>query len=141
MRPCARAAFALALVLPAALSGAEAIYYGNKTGLAGDDYTGLLALAAAPVLLALGVSTLWTSRRLGDKLAWRYTRRLLQTAGVFVALSLLAIPLRSRTSAPTWRAPRCPRRAWAPPTRTSRSRPPTASSSRAGTCRRGTEQR
>jgi uncharacterized protein len=93
VRPGARAAFALALVLPAALSGAEAIYYGNKTGLAGDDYTGLLALAAAPVLLALGVSTLWTSRRLGDKLAWRYTRRLLQTAGVFVALSLLAIPL------------------------------------------------
>jgi hypothetical protein len=93
VQPGARAALALALVVPAALSGAEAIYYGGKTGLAGDDYTGLLALAASPVLLALGVWTLWTSRRLGDRLAWRYTRRLLKAAGVFVALSLLAIPV------------------------------------------------
>ena len=41
--------------LPALLSGAEAIYYGGKTGLSGDDYTGLLAMAAAPVLLVLGM--------------------------------------------------------------------------------------
>jgi uncharacterized protein len=93
VRPGARAALALALVLPAALSGAEAIYYAGKTGLAGDDYTGLLALAAAPALFTLGVSTLWTSRRLGDNLGRRYTRRLLKTAGVLVALSVLAIPV------------------------------------------------
>jgi hypothetical protein len=93
VRPGTRATIALALVLPAALSGAEAIYYGGTTGLAGDDYTGLLAMAAAPVLLGLGVWTLWTSRRLGDRLASRYVRRLLTAVGVFVALSLLAIPL------------------------------------------------
>jgi hypothetical protein len=36
--------------LPAGLSGAEAIYYAGKGGLSGDDYTGLLSMAAVPVL-------------------------------------------------------------------------------------------
>src|SRR5215213_1092656 len=60
-----RATIALSLVPAATLSGIEGIYYGGKTGLSGDDYTSLLAIVAAPVLLGLGVWTLWTSRRLG----------------------------------------------------------------------------
>lgn len=88
-----RAAIALALVLPAVLSGSEAIYYWGKTGLSGDDYTGLVAMAAAPVLLGLGVRTLWSSRRLGDHPIRRYGRRSLKTAGAVVVLSLCAIPL------------------------------------------------
>jgi uncharacterized protein len=93
VRPGARAAIALSLVLPAALSGSEAIYYASKTGLSGDDYSGLLALGAAPVLLALGAWTLWTSRRLGDNLARRYGRRVLKTAGVLVAAAFVVLPL------------------------------------------------
>jgi uncharacterized protein len=92
-RPGVRAAIALSLVLPAFLSGVEAIYYGGKSGLAGDDYTGLLALAAAPVLLALGVRTLWRSRRLDDHRARRYGRRFLKTVGVLVLVALFAVPL------------------------------------------------
>src|ERR687895_421099 len=93
VRAGARAAMALSLVVPAVLSGAEAISYGGKTGLSGDDYTGLLALAAAPVLLVLGVWTLWTSRRVGDRLARRYGRRLLKAAAVLVAAPLVLVPL------------------------------------------------
>lgn len=93
IRAGARAAMALSLVVPAVLSGSEAIYYAGKTGLSGDDYTGLLALVAAPVLLGLGVWTLWTSRRLGDGLARRYGRRLLKTAAVLVAAPLVLVPL------------------------------------------------
>ena len=55
VRAGARGSLALVLVLPAILSGSEALYYGGKTGLSGDDWTGLLAMAAAPVLLGLGV--------------------------------------------------------------------------------------
>jgi hypothetical protein len=80
LRAGARGALALALVLPAVLSGSEAIYYAGKTGLSGDDYTGLLAIGAAPLLLAVGAWTLWTSRRLGDHVVRRYARRLLKGA-------------------------------------------------------------
>jgi uncharacterized protein len=93
VRAGVRAAIALSLVVPAALSGAEGIYYGGKTGLSGDDFTGLLALVAAPVLLGLGVWTLWTSRRLGDNLARRYGRRVLKFAAVFIAAFIVAMPL------------------------------------------------
>jgi hypothetical protein len=92
VRPGARAAIALMLALPAILSGAEAIYYGGKTGLEGDDYTGLLALGAAPVLLGVGGWTLWTSRRGGDHPARRYGRRLLKTVGVLAVASIAVIP-------------------------------------------------
>jgi uncharacterized protein len=93
VRPGARGAMALALVVPAVLSGVEAIYYGGKTGLVGDDYTGILALLAAPVLLGLGAWTLWSSRRLGDGLIRRYARRSLKTVGVLAAMSLTLVPL------------------------------------------------
>jgi uncharacterized protein len=93
VRRGARAAIALSLVLPATLSGTEAIYYGGKTGLSGDDFTGLLALGAAPVLLGVGVWTLWTSRRLGDNPARRYGRRALKFAAVFIAASIVVMPL------------------------------------------------
>ena len=81
-------------MLPAILSGVEAIYYGGKTGLSGDDYTGLLALAAAPVLLVGGrLGRSGRSRRLDDHRARRYGRRLLKTAGVLVAAAIVVLPL------------------------------------------------
>jgi uncharacterized protein len=84
---------ALALVVPAVLSGVEAIYYGGKTGLSGDDYTGILALATAPALLGLGAWTLWTSRRQDENRVRRYGRRLLKTTGVLVAVGFTVMPL------------------------------------------------
>jgi uncharacterized protein len=93
LRAGAQGALALSLVLPAVLSGVEAVYYGGETGLSGDDYTGLLAVAAAPVLLGLGAWTVWTSRRLGDHPARRYGRRLLKGAAVFAVAAIAVIPL------------------------------------------------
>jgi dienelactone hydrolase len=93
VRAGARATIALSLVLPAVLSGVEGIYYGGKTGLTGDDYTSLLAMVAAPVLLGLGLWTLWTSRRLGDHLVRRYGRRLLLSVAVVLSGFIVALPL------------------------------------------------
>ena len=50
-------------------------------------------MAAAPILLVLGITDLWRSRRLDDGLARRYGRRLLKTAGVLVLVALFALPL------------------------------------------------
>jgi fermentation-respiration switch protein FrsA (DUF1100 family) len=93
LRAGARGALCLVLVLPAVLSGVEAIYYGGKTGLSGDDYTGILAMAAAPVLLGLGIWTLWSSRRQDDGHIRRYGRRAAKTVGVIVVASLVVLPL------------------------------------------------
>ena len=78
LRPGYRGLLALAMALPAVLSGVEAIHYGTATGLSGDDFTGLAALATAPLLLGLGTLTLWRSRRTGDRLWRRYPRRALK---------------------------------------------------------------
>jgi uncharacterized protein len=93
LREGSRAALALLWAFPAALSGVEAVYYSGHGGLSGDDYTGLLAIGAAPVLLGVGVMTLWRSRRLGDHLVRRYGRRLLKAAGVLVVVMIATIPL------------------------------------------------
>ena len=93
LRAGARGSLALVLVLPAILSGSEALYYGGKTGLSGDDWTGLLAMAAAPVLLGLGTWALWTSRRLDAPLVRRYGRRALKAVGVLVVAAVVAVPI------------------------------------------------
>ena len=80
-------------MLPAILSGVEAIYYGGKTGLAGDDYTGLLAMAAAPVLLGVGISGALDLATPRGHPVRRYGRRVLKTAGVIVATMIFALPM------------------------------------------------
>ena len=93
LRPGSRGLLALVMALPALLSGIEAIHYGRSTGLAGDDFTGLLAMGAAPLLLGLAAVTLWRSRRTGDSLYRRYPRRLLKLAGAVIVVPLLALPM------------------------------------------------
>src|SRR3954447_9252777 len=50
-----RGALALTFGLLAIVAGIEGAYYTSKVGPSGDDFTGLLSLAAGAVLLGLGV--------------------------------------------------------------------------------------
>jgi len=89
----ARGAVALALGPIAIVTGVEAAYYTTAVGPSGDDFTGLLALAAGVVLLGLGAATLWRTRRTDGALAWRYPRRALFVVGALFALDLVLLPL------------------------------------------------
>jgi MYXO-CTERM domain-containing protein len=74
-------------------AGIEAVHYTRNVGASGDDYTGLLAIPAALLLLGLGAVTLWRTRRVEGALSWRYPRRgLLAGAGVVVSM-LVLVPL------------------------------------------------
>jgi uncharacterized protein len=90
LRAGARAAIVLALGIFGIAAGVEAVHYMRAVGLSGDDYTGLLAIPAGLGLLGLGATTLWRSRRLDDRRAWRYPRRLL-VGGAGVAVTLLLV--------------------------------------------------
>ena len=92
LRPGARAVVALLLGLFGLVSGVEAVYYTTKSGPTGDDFTGLIALAAGLVLVGVGVVTLWRSRKLDDGRRRRYLRRLLIGLGAIVVLYVLVAP-------------------------------------------------
>src|SRR3954454_25072929 len=80
-----RAALALTLGALGLAGGGEAWHYTNTVGASGDDYTGLLAILAGLLLLAIGVVTLWRTRRLDGSRLRRYVRRsLLGAAGAIV---------------------------------------------------------
>ena len=59
------------------------MYYTQKLGPAGDDFTSLLAAPAALLFFGVAAAALWTSRRAdGGRPVWRYGRRaLLVVAG------------------------------------------------------------
>jgi len=87
-----RATIALALGAFGIVVGIEGGYYAAKGSLSGDDYTGLLAIAAGLALVGLGIVTLWRSRRAGS-VPRRYLRRLLIGVGALAAVYLLFAPL------------------------------------------------
>jgi fermentation-respiration switch protein FrsA (DUF1100 family) len=88
-----RAVVALTLGLFGVVAGIEGVYYATKSGPSGDDFTGLLAIPAGLVLLALGIVTLWRSRRTDGRRWRRYLRRsLLFVAGIMVVY-LVMFPL------------------------------------------------
>jgi dienelactone hydrolase len=73
-------------------AGIEAYYYSREVGPSGDDYTGLLSLAAGVLLLGLGAFTLWRTRRTDGSLWWRYPRRaLLAVAGAFLGFLVVMV--------------------------------------------------
>jgi hypothetical protein len=74
------------------VNGVEAIYYAQHGAFGGDDYTGLVALAAAPLLAGLGIRELWRSRRVDDRRAWRYARRGITGVVTLFVASLVALP-------------------------------------------------
>jgi len=73
------------------LSATETAYYTLTVGPSGDDYSGLVATPAALLLVALGARTLWRSRRLDDRRAWRYARRTLLSAGALAFVGTVMV--------------------------------------------------
>jgi uncharacterized protein len=85
-----RGALALFLGPLGIAAGIEAFYYTREVGPSGDDFTGLLAIAAGLLLLGLGAATLWRTRRTNGSLLWRYPRRVLfGAAGLLVAVAVV----------------------------------------------------
>jgi dienelactone hydrolase len=91
-RPGLRAALAVTLGFFGVVVGIEAVYYLNAGRLSGDDYTGLAAIPAGLLLVAIGVATLWRSRRVDDSLPWRWVRRTLLAVAVVVGGYVLVTP-------------------------------------------------
>ena len=93
LRAGVRAGIAIPLGVLAIVAGAgEAGYYSLEVGPSGDDYTGLLTLAAGPLLVGLGATVLWRTRRRDDSLLRRYLRRLLQSGVAFLATWVVLFP-------------------------------------------------
>jgi hypothetical protein len=88
-----RAALALALGVAGIAGGIEGYYYARELGPSGDDFTGLLSLAAGVLLLGLGAVTLWRTRRTDGSHAWRYARRGLLAAAAAVLAFTVILPL------------------------------------------------
>ena len=91
LRPGARGAIALVLGMSGIVVGIEGAYSLAKGNASGDDFTGLLAIPAGAVLLGLGATTLWRSRRGGTR-ARRYLRRFLIAVGALATVYILLGP-------------------------------------------------
>jgi uncharacterized protein len=89
----ARGALALFLGLLGIAAGIEAIHYANQVGPSGDDFTGFLAIPAGLLLVGLGATTLWRTRRTEGNRPWRYLRRTLLGAAGVVAVALIVFPI------------------------------------------------
>src|SRR5688572_19354219 len=86
-----RGALALAAGVMGIAGGIEAFHYTREVGPSGDDFTGWLSLAAGPLLLGLGVVTLWRTRSTTGSLPRRVARRAaLGVAGFLVGVVVLA---------------------------------------------------
>ncbi len=88
-----RAVLALLLGVFGLGTASEAWYYTREVGASGDDYTGLLAIPAGLMLLAVGIVTLCRSRRLDDRMPWRYLRRTLIGCASLIVFIVGVYPL------------------------------------------------
>ena len=92
LRPGLQASLVALAGIFGVVAGSEALYYANNGGMSGDDYTGLLALAAGLLLIVAAVSILWRSRRKDGSLTRRSVRRVLVAGAVAVTGFLIVIP-------------------------------------------------
>jgi uncharacterized protein len=94
LRAGGRATLALLLGLFGIVIGAaEPVWYASRGGLSGDDYTGMVAVAAGVLLIGVGAATLWQTRRRDDPLVLRYGRRLLIAVGTGLVMFCVIFPL------------------------------------------------
>ena len=92
LRPALRGSLAVLLGLFGVVTGIEAVYYLSAGRLSGDDYTGLAAIAAGLLLICIGATTLWRTRRLNGRLRRRVVRRSLLAIGALVGAYLILAP-------------------------------------------------
>ena len=92
LRPGLRATLIALLGLFGIVAGIEAAYYAKSGQLSGDDYTGLAAIPAGALLLAVAAVTLWRTRRVDDDVRWRFLRRVLIAAASVVGAYLFLAP-------------------------------------------------
>jgi uncharacterized protein len=92
LRPGLRGSLALLLGVFGVVTGIEAVYYLDAGRLSGDDYTGLAAIAAGLLLVCVGATTLWRTRRVDDRLRRRVLRRFLLAAGALAGTYLFLAP-------------------------------------------------
>jgi len=93
LRPGARATLAIFVGIFVAVMGiGEAGYYTRENGPSADDYTGLLAIPAGLLLVGIGVTTLWRSRKAGS-LVRRVLRRAAVALGLVVGGYFIVFPV------------------------------------------------
>ena len=93
LRPGLRGTLAVLVGIFIVVMGAgEGGYYTREDGPSGDDYTGLLAIAAGVLLAGTGLVTLWRSRK-GGGLIRRYARRAALAFAFLVGLYFVLYPL------------------------------------------------
>jgi dienelactone hydrolase len=80
-----------AILVVAGATGAG--YHAVSVGPSGTDLTGLPTIPAGLLLVGLGLTLLWTSRRRDDHPAWRWTRRTLMLSLVPVVGFYLVLPV------------------------------------------------
>ena len=69
--------------------GTEAVYYMSSTGLSGDDFTGLAAIAAGATLIAGAGVRLFASRKRDDAMLRRILRR--SAIGLLAAIAVMQV--------------------------------------------------
>ena len=91
IRPGLRASLLVVLGIFGLVTGIEAVYYLDAGHVGGDDYTGLAVIPAGLLLVGVGVTTLWRTRRLDDSLRRRWLRRplvaVLSVVGAYLFLA------------------------------------------------------
>ena len=94
IRPGWQAFVAIPLGAVLVVAGATgAGYHAVSAGPSGSDLTGLATIPAGLLLVGLGLTLLWTSRRRDDHPAWRWSRRLLMLSLVPVVGTYLVLPV------------------------------------------------
>jgi uncharacterized protein len=92
LRPGLRASLAATIGIFGVVVGIEGAYYAHSARLSGDDYTGLAAIPAGVLVLAVGVATLWRARRFDEQPLRRWLRRTLIAAAAVVVAYMVVAP-------------------------------------------------
>ena len=94
LRPGARALVALVCGTLAIVAGVvDGLRHVLVDRLSGDDLSALLGLAAGVVLLGLGATVLWRSRRLDERPRRRYGRRAIMAGAAVVGAYFIVMPI------------------------------------------------